>query len=79
MDSDKHTRSTSGVPDLRQQLVRRCVWHWTVAGGRCRGYVGADRSPAKIRRPAMMVLNAPRRDQHDTSPPPSDIRVVLGW
>ena len=31
MDSDKHTRSTCGVPDRRQQLVRRCVWQWTVA------------------------------------------------
>ena len=54
MDSDKHTRSTCGVPDLRQQLVRRCVWQWTVAGGRRRWFVGAARSPAKIR-PAMMV------------------------
>ena len=50
MDSDKHTRSTCGVPDLRQQLVRRCVWQWTVAGGRRRWFVGADRSPAKIGR-----------------------------
>jgi hypothetical protein len=31
VDSDKHTRSTCGVPDRRQQLVRRCVWQWTVA------------------------------------------------
>src|ERR1700726_1475307 len=31
MDSDEHTRSTCGVPDRRQQLVRRCVWQWTVA------------------------------------------------
>jgi hypothetical protein len=27
--SDEHARSTCGVPDLRQQLVRRCVWQWT--------------------------------------------------
>ena len=44
MDSDKHTRSTCGVLDLRQQLVRRCVWQWTVAGGRRRWFVGADRA-----------------------------------
>jgi hypothetical protein len=31
VDSDKHTRSTCGVPDRRQQLVRRYVWQWTVA------------------------------------------------
>ncbi len=24
----------AGVRDLRQQLVRRCVWQWTVAGRR---------------------------------------------
>src|SRR5580658_7116183 len=31
---DSHTVSTistCGVPDRRQQLVRRCVWQWTVA------------------------------------------------
>jgi hypothetical protein len=67
VDSDKHTRSTCGVPDLRQQLVRRCVWQWTVAGGRRRWFVGADRSPAKIRRRAGDDgPNAQRRDQHDT-------------
>ena len=57
MDSDEHTRSICGVLDLRQQPVRRCVWQWTVAGGRRRWFVGADRS-AKIwrRAPAMMVL-----------------------
>ena len=55
VDSDKHTRSTCGVfLHLRRLLVRRCVWQWTVAGGRRRWFVGADRSPAKIR-PAMMV------------------------
>jgi hypothetical protein len=32
VDSDEHARSTCGVFDLRQQLVRRCVWQWTVAG-----------------------------------------------
>ena len=26
VDSDEHTRSICGVLDLRQQLVRRCVW-----------------------------------------------------
>ena len=31
MDSDEHARSTCGVLDLRQQLVRRCVWQWMVA------------------------------------------------
>ena len=43
VDSDEHARSTCGVLDLRQQLVRRCVWQWTVAGGRRRWFVGADR------------------------------------
>ena len=28
MDSDEHARSTCGVLDLRQQLVRRSVWQW---------------------------------------------------
>ena len=59
MDSDEHTRSTCGVLDLRQQLVRRCVWQWTVAGGRRRWFVGADRSRRGFgAAPAMMV---PRR------------------
>ena len=33
MDSDEHARSTCGVPDLRQQLVRRRVWNgrWLAA------------------------------------------------
>ena len=31
VDSDEHARSTCGVLDLRQQLVRRCVWQWMVA------------------------------------------------
>ena len=66
VDSDKHARSTCGVPDLRQQLVRRCVWQWTVAGGRRRWFVGADRSPARIRAAGDDGPNAPRRDQHDT-------------
>ena len=59
VDSDKHTRSTGVVPDLRQQLVRRCVWQWTVAGGRRPWFVGADLSPRNFgAAPAMMV---PRR------------------
>jgi hypothetical protein len=28
VDSDEHARSTCGVLDLRQQLVRRSVWQW---------------------------------------------------
>ena len=52
MDSDEHARSTCGVLDLRQQLVRRCVWQWTVAGGRRRWFVGGDRTAARIRRRA---------------------------
>ena len=60
MDSDEHARSTCGVLDLRQQLVRRCVWQWT--GRRqptsmvcwCRSDGGEDFGAA----PAMMV---PRR------------------
>ena len=57
MDSDEHARSTCGVLDLRQQLVRRCVWQWTVAGGRRRWFVGADRWRRRFgAAPAMMVL-----------------------
>ena len=41
-----------GVLDLRQQLVRRSVWQWTVAGGRRRWFVGGDRTAARIRRRA---------------------------
>jgi hypothetical protein len=58
VDSDEHARSTCGVLDLRQQLVRRSVWQWRwsaaagvdgllVAIGRRRGF-GAG--------PAMMVV-----------------------
>ena len=58
MDSDEHARSTCGVLDLRQQLVRRSVWQWRwsaaadvdgllVAIGRRRGFGAA---------PAMMVV-----------------------
>ena len=43
VDSDEQARSTCGVLDRRQQLVRRCVWQWTVAGSRRRWFVGADR------------------------------------
>ena len=60
MDSDEHARSTCcGVLDLRQQLVRRCVWQWTVvAGGRRRWFVGADRIGGEDygAAPAMMVV-----------------------
>ena len=68
MDSDEHARSTCGVLDLRQQLVRRCVWQWD-------GRLAADvdgllvpiGSAARIRRRAGDDgRNAPRRDQHDT-------------
>ena len=56
MDSDEHTRSTCGVLDLRQQLVRRCVWQWTVAAPTsmvcwCR----SDRRRRFGAAPAMMV------------------------
>ena len=58
MDSDEPARSTCGVLDLRQQLVRRSVWQWRsspaagvdgllVAIGRRRGFGAA---------PAMMVV-----------------------
>ena len=50
VDSDEHARSTCGVLDLRQQLVRRCVWQWTVGGGRRRWFVGADRCGEDWRR-----------------------------
>ena len=65
MDSDKHTRSTCGVPDRRQQLVRRCVWQWTVAD------VDGLLVPIGWRRgfgvaPATMIPRPPRCDQHDT-------------
>ena len=49
MDSDEHARSTCGVLDLRQQLVRRCVDGLLVPIGWRRGFGAA---------PAMMV---PRR------------------
>ena len=58
MDGDEPARSTCGVLDLRQQLVRRSVWQWRsspaagvdgllVAIGRRRGFGAA---------PAMMVV-----------------------
>ena len=58
MDSDERARSTCGVLDLRQRLVRRSVWQWRsspaagvggllVAIGRRRGFGAA---------PAMMVV-----------------------
>ena len=57
MDSDEHARSTCGVLDLRQQLVRRCVWQWMVAGSRRRWFVGADRRRGfGGAAPAMMVV-----------------------
>ena len=65
MDSDKQTRSTCGVPDLRQQLVRRCVRQWTVADGDV--MVRRRRSIAEDwRRAGDDGPNAQRRDQHDT-------------
>ena len=55
MDSDEHARSTCGVLDLRQQLVRRCVWQWLVR--RRRWFVGADRRGEDLgAAPAMMVV-----------------------
>ena len=58
MDGDERARSTCGVLDLRQRLVRRSVWQWRsspaagvggllVAIGRRRGFGAA---------PAMMVV-----------------------
>ena len=79
VDSDEQARSTCGVLDLRQQLVRRSVWQgrWSpaadvdglllVAIGWRRGFGAA---------PAMTVAAAPPT-RH--SPPPGDIGVVLGW
>ena len=70
MDSDEHARSTCGVLDLRQQLVRRCVWQWMVAGADVDGLlvpIGGEDSAALRRRCAGDDgRNAPRRDQHDT-------------
>ena len=67
MDSDEHARSTCGVLDLRQQLVRRCVWQWD-GGWRPTSMVCWCRSiAAKIwRRAGDDGRNAPRCDQHDT-------------
>ncbi len=70
MDSDKHTRSTCGVLDLRQQRVRRSgwQWRWSAAAGVDGLLVPIDRR-RKIRRRAGddgVGPNAPRRDQHDT-------------
>ena len=66
MDSDEHTRSTCGVLDLRQQLVRRCVWQWMVAGSRRRWFVGADRRQGfGGAAPAMMVVT--RRGSTNTT------------
>ena len=53
VDSDEHARSTCGVLDLRQQLVRRCVWQWI--GRRqptsmvcwCRSDGGEDSAPRR--------------------------------
>ena len=53
VDSDEHARSTCGVLDLRQQLVRRCVWQWD--GRRrptsmvcwCRSDGGEDSAPRR--------------------------------
>ena len=57
MYSDEHARSTCGVLDLRQQLVRRCVWQWMVAGGRRGWFVGADRRRGfRGAAPVMMVV-----------------------
>jgi len=76
VDSDERARSTCGVPDLRQQLVRRRVWNgrWLAAD------VDGLLVPIDRRRfgaaPAMMVPGAAARPTRH-SPPPSDIRVVL--
>ena len=57
MDSDEHARSTCGVLDLRQQLVRRCVWQWTVVGADVDGLlVPIGRGEDSARAPAMMVV-----------------------
>ena len=59
MDSDEHARSTCGVLDLRQQLVRRCVWQWMVAAADVDGLlvpIGGEDSAARRRAPAMMVV-----------------------
>ena len=66
MDSDEHARSTCGVLDLRQQLVRRCVWQWMVAGSRRQWFVGADRRRGfGGAAPAMMVVT--RRGSTNTT------------
>ena len=69
MDSDEHARSTCGVLDLRQQLVRRWLCgngRWSAAAG-VDGLLVADRTAPRIRRRAGDDgRNAPRRDQHDT-------------
>ena len=70
MDSDEHARSTCGVLDLRQQLVRRCVWQWRWLAADVDGLlvpIGGEDSAALRRRCAGDDgRNAPRRDQHDT-------------
>ena len=66
VDSDEHARSTCGVLDLRQQLVRRSVWQWD---GRRQptSMVCWWRSDGEDSAPAGDDgRNAPRRDQHDT-------------
>ena len=74
VDSDGHARLTCGVLDLRQQLVRRPVWQWTVAGGRRRWFVGGDRTAARIRRRGPPQQ---RCDQHDTRRHPTT--SVSSW
>ena len=60
MDSDEHARSTCGVLDLRQQLVRRCVWQWMVAAADVDGLLvpigGEDWRRCAGDAPAMMVV-----------------------
>ena len=67
MDSDKHARSTCGVPDLRQQLVRRCVLN---AG---RGMVTVDCARSRSaptnhrrRRPSIAPSLSPTRAREAT-------------
>ena len=56
-----------GVLDLRQQLVRRCVWQWMVAGSRRRWFCWCRSDGCEDwRRAGDDGPKAPRRDQHDT-------------
>ena len=70
----------AGCPTGGSSLCGAVCGNGPVAGSRRRWFVGADRMAARIRRRAGDDgAKAQRRNQTRHSPPPSDIRVVLGW